>query len=190
MAIPSPMPSAGAAPAGAAGRPPLRLPGGGLVQLRPVRPGDGPGLAALVERSSLRSRLQRFFSPVPRLPARWIEHFASADGARRLGWVAELQGPGGGQLIGHVQCEPAEDEPGTGEIAALVEDRWQGRGVGRALIGEVLRAGTRRGIRIFRADVLAENRRMLGALARWTEILSRHLEDGVVSLRFRPPGPA
>ena len=46
-------------------------------------------------------------------------------------------------------------------------------------------AGEARGIRRFRAYVLADNHRMLKMLARHTEVLERRLEDGVVSLLFR-----
>ena len=47
-----------------------------------------------------------------------------------------------------------------------------------------LDAAEARGIRRFRAYVLADNSRMLDLLSRFTEIRERHLEAGVVNLLF------
>jgi hypothetical protein len=50
----------------------------------------------------------------------------------------------------------------------------------------VLGAGESRGIRQFRAIVLAENRRMLHLLARHASVIERSVQDGVASLLLRP----
>lgn len=63
--------------------------------------------------------------------------------------------------------------------AGLVEDAWQGQGLGTILLHAIMRAGESRGIRTFRVDVLSENRRMLQLLARETEIVSRTASQGV-----------
>jgi len=71
------------------------------------------------------------------------------------------------------------------EVAFVVEDGWQGFGLGPMLLDAVLRAGEARGIQRFRAYVLADNDRMLRLLARYTDVVDRRLEDGVVALLFR-----
>ena len=76
--------------------------------------------------------------------------------------------------------------PSSVEVAFVVQDAWHGRGLGTILLDAVLRAAVARGVRQFRAFVLADNRRMLGLLARRTEITERKLEEGVVSVEFRP----
>ena len=54
------------------------------------------------------------------------------------------------------------------------------------LLHDILDAGARRGITAFRADVLADNRRMLGLLDRHTEIVRQTTEQGVTELVLRP----
>ncbi|HLE45217.1 MAG TPA: GNAT family N-acetyltransferase, partial [Methylomirabilota bacterium] len=86
----------------------------------------------------------------------------------------------------------ASDEEAAAEVAFVVQDGWQGRGLGAILLDDITRAGEARGIRRFRACVLADNHRMLELLTRFTDVLDRRLEDGVVSLVFtrRPTAPA
>ncbi|PYO55856.1 MAG: hypothetical protein DMD83_17465 [Candidatus Rokuibacteriota bacterium] len=55
-------------------------------------------------------------------------------------------------------------------------------------MGDVLSAGQARGIRRFRAYVLADNERMLRLLRTRVQILERKLEEGVVALTFAPRG--
>jgi hypothetical protein len=68
------------------------------------------------------------------------------------------------------------------EIAIVIQDRWQGRGVGTLLLGQLIGYAEARGIRRFRAYVLADNLRMLNLIRRGTRILERKLDSGVVSL--------
>ena len=68
----------------------------------------------------------------------------------------------------------------------MVQDGWQNRGLGTLLFQEVLRTATARGVSRFRADVLADNRRMLDLIARFGTIKERKTEQGVTELLFEP----
>ena len=161
------------------------LKNGAAVHLRPIRPDDAPGLVALFDRLSRHTAYQRFFSVLKRLPPAYAKVFANVDYRRRLAIVAERATPAGPELIGVGRYEPA-DAPGIVEVAFVVQDAWQGQGLGSILLDEVLRAAVARGTEQFRAFVLGDNYRMLGLLARRTEITGRRLEEGVVSVEFRP----
>ncbi len=106
------------------------------------------------------------------------------DFRHRLAIVAERDTPAGPEIIGVGRYEPTDGDDAV-EVAFVVEDGWQGLGLGPMLLDAVMRAGEARGVRRFRAYVLADNHRMLKLLARHTDVVERRLEDGVVSLLFR-----
>ncbi|HEY7653237.1 MAG TPA: GNAT family N-acetyltransferase [Methylomirabilota bacterium] len=157
---------------------------GASARIRPIRPDDEPRLVDLYERLSRHTAYQRFFTVLRRLPNDWYHFFANVDYVRRLALVAERETVAGPQLIGVGRYEPSE-EPDAAEVAFVVEDGWQGRGLGAVLLEAVLSAAEARGIRRFRADVLADNHRMLRLLATHTLVEERKTEEGVTGLHFR-----
>ncbi len=118
------------------------------------------------------------------LPPDWYHFFANVDYVRRLALVAERETVAGVQLIGVGRYEPGE-EPDTAEVAFVVDDGWQGRGLGGILLDAVLRAAEARGIHRFSAYVQADNYRMLRLLTTRTQVEDRKTEEGVTALRFR-----
>ena len=161
---------------------------GARVRVRRIRPDDAAGLVDLYARLSAHTAYQRFFSAMRRLPPDWAAFLANVDHRRRFALVAEA--PDGGGLIAVARYEPAQ-EPGVVEVAFVVQDDWQGRGLGTRLLADLLAAARANGIERFRAWVLADNRRMLDLLARFTDVTHRALEQGVYRLEFgaRPAGP-
>jgi len=156
---------------------------GASVRLRPIRPDDAPRLMALCHRLSLRTVYQRFFS-ARRLRPEEADAFANVDYRERMAVVAEVDMGQELDLIGVARYGPAA-EAATADIGLVVEDGWQGLGLGAMLLEEILQAGARQGIRHFRADVLTENRRALRLLARYTNIAQSTTSDGVTSVTFR-----
>ena len=153
------------------------------LRVRPIRPDDEPRLVALFHRLSPRSVYQRFFAPRTWLPAEWYRAFANVDYQRRFALVAEHDTGEGTELVGVARYEPS-DVPDTAEIALVVDDAWQGRGLGRELLDRLIDEAEARGIRRFRADVLGENRPMLALLAHETSIESRRMNNGVIEIEF------
>lgn len=155
--------------------------------LRPIRPDDAAALTRLHERLSPESAYQRFFAVMRRLPPDWARVLADVDHDRRAAIVAADPG---GELVG-VARYGALPEGGEAEIALVVEDAWQHRGLGTILLSALLDHAESRGITRFLAYVLAENRRMLRLIGRLSVVTERSLDHGVVTLRFtRPPGAA
>lgn len=163
---------------------PVTLTDGTQVAMRSIRPEDESALTALYERLSPQTAYQRFFTVMRRLPPDWAHILATVDYDRRMA-IAAI-GPDG-ELIGvarYVYDERAREA----EIAIVIEDRWQGRGLGKVLLGELVGYAEGKGIRRFRAYVLGDNLRMLKLIRRVTTILERKLESGVVSLLLAPLG--
>lgn len=165
----------------------LILKDGACVRLRPIVPEDEGGLIALHGRLSQQSAYQRFFTIMPRLPSNWAHHLANVDYRHRLALVAV--DPRTADLVGVARYEATSD-PATAEVAFVVQDSWQNRGLGTRLFSELLRAAALNGIARFRAWVLADNRRMLDLIARFGAVVARTLEQGVVDVVFEAPaGP-
>jgi acetyltransferase len=159
---------------------PETLPGGQRLRLRPIRPDDARRLEELYARLSRHSAYQRFFTVMQRLAPDWARFLAAVDHQRRFAVVAEEVAPPP-TIVGVARYEPLPD-PEMVEIAVVVQDSWQGKGLGSLLLRDLLRAAELNGIHRFRAYVLAENRRMLHVLTRQTEVEERRLDGGVIEL--------
>ena len=162
-----------------------RLEIGDGLSLRLIRPDDAARLIALHERLSLQTSYQRFFAAMRRLPPDWAKYLANVDYRTRLALVIERPGEQGPELIGVARYEPTA-QADTAEVAFVVQDGWQGKGLGKILLHELIAAATARGISRFRAYVLSENTRMLRLLSAHTRIVERHTAAGVTDLLFEP----
>jgi RimJ/RimL family protein N-acetyltransferase len=140
----------------------LALRDGTCVSVREIRAADAPALQRLVGRSSERSIELRFFGPMKELSDEKARRFADVDGEDRFALVA-LDPEDEDEIVAVVRYEREGDSDGA-EYAALVEDRFQGRGLGIGLTRRLIEAARERGIRRLHALVLRENRRMLGLL--------------------------
>lgn len=161
----------------------IELRDGTRLHVRPIRAGDASRLVEFYRSLSAHSAYQRFFTIMKRLPLDWARVLADVDYRSRLALVAE-QGPAGAaDLIAVARYEPT-DRADTAEVAFAVLDPWQGKGIGTALLRRLLDAATERGIRQFRAYVLADNHRMLDLLRRFTDVRQSQLASGVVELLF------
>jgi GNAT superfamily N-acetyltransferase len=164
----------------------LTLRDGTCVVVREIRPTDAEALRRLVGRSSERSIELRFFGPMKELSEDKARRFAEVDGVDRFALVA-LDPVDEGEIVAVVRYEREADTDGA-EYAALVEDRFQGRGLGIGLTRHLIEAARERGIRHLHALVMRENRRML-SLLRSLELPERQRwENGLehVEIDLRP----
>lgn len=158
------------------------------VFIRAIRPEDADRLIALYDRLSQHTAYQRFFTVMKRLPPDWARMLANVDYVRRLALVAEVGTPRGLEVVGVARYEPTA-RADTVEVAFVVQDGWQNKGLGTALLHDLLRAAEARGLRRFCAYVLAGNSRMLDLITRFTTIAERKLEYGVVEVTFTTGTP-
>jgi RimJ/RimL family protein N-acetyltransferase len=159
----------------------LVLRDGACVRLRPIVPEDEAGLIALHGRLSQQTAYQRFFTIMPSLSSNWAHRLANVDYRQRLALVAA--DPQTDDLVAVARYETTT-EPTTVEVAFVVQDSWQDRGLGTCLFAELLRAASLNGFTRFRAWVLADNRRMLDLISRFGTIIARTLDHGVVEVVF------
>ncbi len=130
--------------------------------MREILAEDAGALRRLVSRSSERSIELRFFGPMKELSEEKARRFAEVDGKDRFALVA-LDPEDEDELVAVVRYERERGTDGA-EYAALVEDRFQGRGLGIGLTRRLIEAAQERGIKRLHALVLRENGRMLRLL--------------------------
>ncbi len=164
----------------------LAMRDGVCVTVREIRPTDAAALQRLVARSSDRSVHLRFFGPVKRLSDKQPRRFAEVDGRDRFALVA-LDPEDPEEIVGVVRYER---EPGTdaAEYAALVEDRFQDRGLGIGLTRYLIEAARENGLKRLYALVMRENTGMLHLLRSLDLPERKRWEDGAehVEVDLRP----
>ncbi|REE95433.1 GNAT family N-acetyltransferase [Thermomonospora umbrina] len=151
---------------------------GGTAHLRPIRPGDAERMRAFYRRLSPESIYYRYFSPRPRLTDREIEHFTTVDHDDRVAFIVTI----GTEMVAVVRYDRIHDEPGTAEVAFLVEDAHQGRGLGSVLLEHIAAAARERGLERFVAHVLPDNRRMTKVFREVGYRARQRFEDGIIQL--------
>ena len=151
---------------------------GGVVRIRPITPDDATALRALHDAASDRSIYLRYFSLNRRAGERYVDHLLGAgDDSDRLGLVAEVHGA----AVGMATCERLA-ATADGEVAFLVADSHQRRGVGTLLLEHLAALARHHGIRRFVADTLTDNARMLAVFADAGFPVTRAAEQDVTRL--------
>ncbi|MCX3060581.1 bifunctional acetate--CoA ligase family protein/GNAT family N-acetyltransferase [Streptomyces beihaiensis] len=160
---------------------------GGTARIRPITPADADRLTSFYEQVSAESKYYRFFAPYPRLSAKDVHRFTHHDYVDRVGLAATV----GGDFIATVRYDridaqgvPAAAPADEAEVAFLVQDAHQGRGVASALLEHIAAVARERGIRRFAAEVLPANNKMIKVFTDAGYTQKRSFEDGVVRLEF------
>ncbi|MFI2411715.1 GNAT family N-acetyltransferase [Streptomyces sp. NPDC018947] len=160
---------------------------GGTARVRPITVDDAERLVSFYEQVSDESKYYRFFAPYPRLSAKDVHRFTHHDFVDRVGLAATI----GGEFIATVRYDrigaggaPASSPADEAEVAFLVQDAHQGRGVASALLEHIAAVARERGIRRFAAEVLPANTKMIKVFMDAGYTQKRSFEDGVVRLEF------
>jgi RimJ/RimL family protein N-acetyltransferase len=154
----------------------LRLPGEIEVPFRVIAPDDAPALQRVHARCSERTIYLRFFGSMEELSDQKARYFASTNGVDHFGLVAlDPEDPNEVIAVVRYAREPGDERA---EYAALVEDRWQGQGVGASLTRGLIDRARGNGVRSFYASVKGENKRMLNVLRHLDLPEQERVEDG------------
>lgn len=137
--------------------------------VRPAQADDTWLLADLFYHLSAQARYLRYFQPVPlSLGRAWAEgrRMARRQAAGGLTLIATVQHAGIAEAAGAAELAYDPGAPRQGELAFMVRDDQQGRGIGTALVRQLVAEARARGIEELHADLLPENRAALRLLRR------------------------
>jgi acetyl coenzyme A synthetase (ADP forming)-like protein len=149
---------------------------GTVAKVRPIAESDAERLVRFHARLSGETTYMRFFSAHPRLSPKEVQHFTVVDHVEREALVAVV----GDDIVGVGRYDRVSAE--EAEVAFVVDDAWQHRGVGTLLMEHLATVGRTRGIRRFLADTLTVNARMLGVFRQSGLTASRQLDGSVIHL--------
>lgn len=152
---------------------------GATAHLRPVVPTDRDALNTMYEKQSEQSIYLRFFAPKPKLTDKELTRFTTVDHNDRVAFVLFL----GEELIGIGRYDRTH-VPTEAEVAFLISDHHQGRGIGSILLEHLAAAALERGIEKFSAEVLPQNRKMINVFAEAGYEVKRAFDDGFVMVQF------
>jgi RimJ/RimL family protein N-acetyltransferase len=155
------------------------LEGGVAVEFRPILPEDRDRLERMFHRLSPKTLYRRFFTAVPRPIPAILDRLVNVDYRDRLALVAVVDD----EIVAVARYDRL-DEPAEAEVAVVVEDAWQHRGLATRLLWRLSAAARERGIGVFIAGVLGENRPMMGLLQVLSDELETTMEDGQYVVRI------
>jgi GNAT superfamily N-acetyltransferase len=138
----------------------LRLADGSRLQLRPLEPDDGELLVRLFFRLSPETVYRRFLSPIPDPYRPEMRRLLEVDHRHREALAVLSEG----EVVAVARYAREAANPDVAEIAIVVEDGWQHRGLGRLLTRRLAALARRRGIAAFHATMLGDNRPALRLL--------------------------
>ena len=155
----------------------VSLADGTRVVVRSVEPEDADELAAKYHQLSATSAYRRFFTNPPELPAQQVRYFTVVDhhDHEAVGAVTAEDGDG----IGVARYIRDKDDPERAELAIVILDAWQGRGVGGHLMRTLIGRARAEGIRTLHAEYLSENPALPALLRRCGRV--RTHPEGTVS---------
>jgi acetyltransferase len=167
---------------------PWTLKDGTMVTIRPIRPEDEPLMVKFHETLSERSVYLRYFhlmNLTQRTSHERLTRICFIDYDREMALVAERRNPetGESEILGvgrMTKVHGAND----GEVAVIVSDNWQGRGLGKELLSRLLIVGRDEKLARLIADILPDNRDVMRICEKLGFGLKHSLEDEVVKAEF------
>ena len=154
---------------------------GATVHIRPVRPTDESSLLVFYRALSEGSRSLRFFTRASdEFLAKHVQQMVNVDYVRRFGLLATTGSPE--RIIAHAVYAALDGD--HAEVAFAVDDAYQGRGLGTILLGQLAEVAATHGIKIFEAEVLPGNLKMLEVFRDSGFPAEVHVESGEVHEAF------
>ena len=135
----------------------MALRDGSWIALRPLEASDRERLVRLFYRLSPETVYHRFLSPLHDPSDAGLDRLVDLDHNDREAIAAIWDG----EVVGVARYFRDRSAP-TADIAVLIEDGWQGRGLGAVLLEQLREIAAGRGIEGFTATILSENRPAIG----------------------------
>jgi len=133
---------------------------GAQILFRPVKPTDEPAIADMLYSLSPESVRRRFFTHTMTFPHKNVQQITNIDYQQNLAIVGVVPGPAGDEIVGIAQYF-LDPKTQSAEVAFVVQDDWQQKGMGTQMMRYLTQIARQRGVKRFDAKVMPENKAML-----------------------------
>jgi RimJ/RimL family protein N-acetyltransferase len=154
----------------------LRSRQGAAVTVRFVEPRDGEELQNYFRSLSSRSRYNRFLGAMSELPQPVLERFTHIGEASGFTVVATMMIDGFETIVGEARYA-FHPENESFEFGVSIDDRWQGHGIGAALLKNLKCRAAAFGARSLFGDTLRSNDGMMGLARKSGYTFANHPDD-------------
>jgi GNAT superfamily N-acetyltransferase len=168
----------------------VRLRNGEEVTIRPVRPDDKELILSGFARLSAQSRYSRFMTPRKGFTEQELEFLTEVDGINHFAiGVARTLPDGSEEGIAIARVIRLPDDPEAAEPAITVIDAYHGQGLGTILLARLVAAARERGVKRFRCEFLADNRKIRALLDEYAEQADYQRDHETITMVFDLPEP-
>jgi acetyltransferase len=154
---------------------------GQAMAIRAIRPQDAGGLLRLIEQSDAEDVRLRVHGSLRALPRAWAGRLSQIDYEREMALVGLIEG----EIAGALRLI-ADPEGESAEFALMVRPNAQARGVGSALLEQIIAYARDRGLKRLWGQVLAENQAMLNLAERFGFTRRSPDRNGLVRIELKP----
>lgn len=138
---------------------------------------DAAQLRAFFQHLSPLARYRRFLTPMRDVPDYLLAQLARVDGIDHVAFLAETIEDGRRLMIGEARYVASQARDQACDFALAVADKWQGTGIGRALLARLLRHAADAGHQAFAGETLPDNVAMIGLARQYEFTVSRCRRD-------------
>jgi len=154
------------------------------VKLRPIKPSDEDMMRRLFYDFSDESKFLRYFAKVNIMPHKEMQKYVNIDYDQTMSIVGIVQRERAESIIAEARYSFDTTER-VHEMAFIVDEKYQNRGISTFLLNFLIKIAQERGIKELVASVLPQNDKMLKVFQKGAPPPTMKYEDGIVKVRFK-----
>jgi len=151
------------------------------IRLRAIKPSDEEAMRRLFYRFSNTAVYRRFLFPISTMPHDKMQGYVNVDYSQVMSVVALAGEPDQEAIIAEARYVK-DDQSAYGEVAFIVDEKYQGRGIATYLYKMLIRLAKERGLKGFTAEVLQANKEMMSVFGKGHLPIDARLQDGLYRL--------
>jgi acyl-CoA hydrolase/GNAT superfamily N-acetyltransferase len=161
------------------------------VRFRAIKPSDEEGMRRLFYRFSKQTVFRRFLFPISTMPHNKMQEYVNVDYGHMMSVVALVGESDKEEIIAEARYVK-DVQSSFGDLAFVVDEKYQGIGIGSYLYDMMIRLARDRGLRGFTAEVLQSNRSMMKVFEKGMLPINANVENGLLrmTISFDEPSDA